>query len=99
MSLVIDTADDLEALLPPELKQALRQRLDARFQILANALEGKDYLAGETFSVADGYAYYTLRNLRRLDAAALEQSAPLKAFFERVEARPAVRAALQAEAL
>lgn len=83
----------------PELKQALRQRLDARFQILANALEGKEYLAGETFSVADGYAYYTLRNLRRLDAAALEQSAPLKAFFERVEARPAVRAALQAEAL
>jgi glutathione S-transferase len=83
----------------PELKQFFRQRLDARFQILAAALDKREYLLDEGFSVADGYAYYTLRNLRRLDAASLEQSAVLKPYFDRVEARPAVRAALAAEGL
>jgi glutathione S-transferase len=83
----------------PEVKQFFRQRLDARFQILAAALDKREYLLDEGFSVADGYAYYTLRNLRRLDAAALEQSAVLKPYFDRVEARPAVRAALAAEGL
>jgi glutathione S-transferase len=83
----------------PELKQFFRQRLDARFQILASALDGREYLDGSTFSVADGYAYYTLRNLRRLDAAAVEQSAVLKPYYDRVAARPAVRAALEAEGL
>ena len=83
----------------PELKQFFRQRLDARFQILAKALENKQYLLDEGFSVADGYAYYTLRNLKRLDPAALEQSAVLAPYFERVASRPAVRAALDAEGL
>ena len=83
----------------PELKQFFRQRLDARFQVLAAALDKREYLLDEGFSVADGYAYYTLRNLRRLDATALEQSAVLKPYFDRIEARPAVRAALAAEGL
>jgi glutathione S-transferase len=83
----------------PELKQFFRQRLDARFQILASALSGREYLDGSSFSVADGYAYYTLRNLRRLEAAAVEQSVVLKAYYDRVAARPAVRAALEAEGL
>jgi len=83
----------------PELKQFFRQRLDARFQILAAALEKSEFLVDNAFSVADGYAFYTLRNLRRLDAGALEQSAVLKPYFERIAARPAVRAALEAEGL
>jgi glutathione S-transferase len=83
----------------PELKQVFRQRLDARFQILAAALDNREYLLDEGFSVADGYAYYTLRSLRRLDPTALEQSAVLKPYFDRVGARPAVRAALAAEGL
>ncbi|WP_437810773.1 glutathione S-transferase family protein [Sorangium sp. So ce1078] len=48
--------------------------------------------------MADGYAFYTLRNLRRLDEQALDRSPALKAYFERVGARPAVKAALAAEA-
>jgi glutathione S-transferase len=83
----------------PELKQFFRQRLDSRFQILASALTDREYLDGSSFSVADGYAYYTLRNLRRLDAAALEQSAVLRPYYDRIAARPAVRAALEAEGL
>ena len=83
----------------PELKQFFRQRLDQRFQVLAAALEKNEYLLDSGFSVADGYAFYTLRNLRRLDAAALEQSAVLKPYYDRIAARPAVRAALEAEGL
>jgi glutathione S-transferase len=83
----------------PEIKQFFRQRLDARFQILAGALEKREYLLDEGFSVADGYAFYTLRNLRRLDAAVLEQSTVLKPYYDRIAARPAVRAALAAEGL
>jgi glutathione S-transferase len=82
-----------------EAKQFFKARLLSRFEFLAKSLEGKQYLLGDTFTVADGYAYYTLRNLRKLDAAVLEASPILKAYFERVESRPAVRAALQAENL
>jgi glutathione S-transferase len=83
----------------PEIKQFFRQRLDARFQILAAALEKREYLLDQGFSVADGYAFYTLRNLKRLDASALDQSVVLKPYYDRIAARPAVRAALEAEGL
>jgi glutathione S-transferase len=83
----------------PELKQFFRQRLDARFQILASALQKSEYLVDNAFSVADGYAFYTLRNLRRLDAAALEQPGVLKTYYDRIAARPAVRTALEVEGL
>ena len=81
----------------PEVRDFFRNRLTARFELLAGRLAGKDYLLGDGFTVADGYAYYALRNLRKLDAAALEASPVLRSYFERVGARPAVRAALQAE--
>jgi glutathione S-transferase len=80
-----------------EFKQIWKARLSARFEVLAKALEGKQFLLGDTFTVADGYAYYVLRNLRKLDKVALEGAPVLSAYFERVGARPAVRAALEAE--
>jgi glutathione S-transferase len=83
----------------PELKQVFRERLNARFEFLNRSLEGKQYLLGDQFTVADGYAYYTLRNLRKLDAAALASAPILNAYFERVGSRRAVREALQAEGL
>lgn len=83
-----------------ELRAALKERLYTRFEFLSKSLEGRNYLLGDTFTVADGYAYYVLRNLIRLDGkAALEQRPVLKAYFERVAARPAVKAALLAEGL
>jgi glutathione S-transferase len=82
-----------------EAKQFFKTRLLSRFDFLAKSLEGKQYLLGDTFTVADGYAYYTLRNLRKLDASVIDRSRELKAYFERVGERPAVRAALQAEGL
>jgi glutathione S-transferase len=82
-----------------ELKQALKPRLLSRFAFLGQSLGKKPFLLGNTFTVADGYAYYVLRNLRKLDAGALAQTPGLAAYFERIAARPAVRAALEAEGL
>jgi len=83
-----------------ELRQVLKERLFTRFDLLSKNLEGKNYLLGDTFTVADGYAFYVLRGLRRLEGqAAFEQRPVLKAYFERISARPAVQAVLQAEKL
>jgi len=82
-----------------EAKSFFKNRLLSRFEFLTRSLEGKQYLLGDAFSVADGYAYYTLRNLKKLDPSVIEGSPILKAYFERVGQRPAVRAALQAEGL
>lgn len=79
------------------LKAALREKLDKRFAILARGVTDRPYLLGEDFSVADGYAYYVLRSLRKLDTAALEGNETLRSYFERIGQRPSVRAALAAE--
>lgn len=76
-----------------------KERLTSRFQFLAKSLAGKDYLLGSQFTVADGYAYYTLRSWRKLVGPELGDSPVLRAYFDRVGGREAVRAALQAEGL
>jgi glutathione S-transferase len=80
-----------------DLKQTLKDRLLLRFAFLAQRLEGRHFLLGDTFSVADGYAYYVLRSLRRLDPTAIEQTKPLAAYFARLASRPAILATLIAE--
>jgi len=82
-----------------DLKRSIRERLDLRFAFLAQTVDTRPFLLGQRFTVADGYAYYTLRNLRQLDATALERSHSLKSYFERIGSRPAVRAALTVEGL
>jgi glutathione S-transferase len=66
-----------------------------RFRFLADRLSG-DYLFGSAYSVADPYFHVMLRWAR---AQKLDLPEPLPAFFERVEARPAVRLALRHEGL
>jgi glutathione S-transferase len=81
---------------PEEVKTAAREKLTARFAFLAAAVERQPYLMGETFTVADGYAFYTLRSWKR--AVRPELPSPLlQDYFARILARPAVTAALDAE--
>jgi len=82
-----------------ELKQALKARLMLRFEFLGQAVENKPFLLGNTFSVADGYAYYVLRNLRKLDPGALARIPGLAAYFDRLAARPTIQAAVKAEGI
>ena len=76
-------------------KDAARAIIDRRFSFVADRLRG-DYLFGSACSVADAYLYVMLRWARMQN---LDLPEPLPAFFERVEARPAVRLALQHEGL
>ena len=82
-----------------ELKQALTAKLELRLSFLARSLEGKQFLLGDSFSVADGYAYYALRSLLKVESGLLQRYSVLNGYFERVAARPAVQATLQAEGL
>ena len=82
---------------PENYKPVARQRLSERFTWLEGQLAGRDYLAGDQFSVADGYLFVVLRWAKALefDFTALPN---LGAFVDRVGSRPAVQQALAAEA-
>jgi glutathione S-transferase len=81
------------------IKEFYKDRLVARFGVLGAALSGHDYLVGDRFTVADGYAYYTLRNWRKLVGPEFGDHAPLRAYFDRIGHRESVQAALAAEGL
>lgn len=83
---------------PDAYKAILREAIDARFAHVEKALEGKDYLMGAKFTVADGYLFVMLRwaDGVKIDITALKNLVAHKA---RVHARPGVQAALKAEGL
>ena len=83
---------------PEETKGAAKARVLSRLEWVNQQLEGRQYLMGDTFCVADAYLF-TVTNWCKfvnLDIAALTN---LGAFMGRVVARPAVQAALKAEGL
>lgn len=79
-------------------KAAARALLDRRIGFAAQALEGRDYLLGNTFTVADGYLFTTL-NWAHWVKIDLSRWPVLADYMKRVAARPAVQAALRAEGL
>jgi glutathione S-transferase len=83
--------------LSDDAKKPLRDRLVGRLGAADKMLEGKDYLMGSQFTVADAYLFTVLRwtNPLKID---IQPFANLRAYLERVGARPAVKAALEAEA-
>jgi glutathione S-transferase len=78
-------------------KQAVREKIAARFAEMERHLASNEYLAGE-FSVADTYAF-TIVNWSNFLGIPLSDTPNLKAYLARVSARPQVLAALQAEGL
>jgi glutathione S-transferase len=86
------------AAMPEEAKAIFRKRLVDRLTWVDTQLEGRSYLMGDTFTVADGYLF-TVSNWCKF---ACIDTTPLKhlgAFMARVAARPAVQEALKAEGL
>jgi glutathione S-transferase len=79
-------------------KAAARALLDRRIDYVAKALEGRDYLMGETFTVADCYLF-TVLNWAHWVKIDLSRRPGIAEYQKRVAARPAVQAALQAEGL
>lgn len=83
---------------PEEYKEIVRANLAKHFKILDKALEGKDYLMGKTFTVADAYLF-TILNWRHKHNIDISGYKNLDAFPGRVGARPKVREAMVAEGL
>jgi glutathione S-transferase len=83
---------------PEETKQAARDMLAKRLGFVAQKLEGTEYLMGNQFTVADAYLF-TVLNWAGHVKLDLSPWPVLKAYHQRVAARPAVHAALVAEGL
>jgi glutathione S-transferase len=80
-----------------DFKKALKeQRLVGRWTTLAEGIGDKPYLTGD-FTIADAYAFYVLRAWQYAQKESLERWPTLKAYYDRIAARPAVAAALEAE--
>jgi len=83
---------------PDEVKESQRTKLAGRFNWLSQRLEGKDYLMGSQFTVADAYLFTVLRwsGSTGIDLAKWPL---LTQYVARVAARPQVQAAMKAEGL
>jgi glutathione S-transferase len=86
------------AAMPEEGKQIYRDRLANRFQFVDKELQGKDYLMGDHFTVADAYLYTVTRWTKPMSIN-ISAYPNLVAHHARVEARPAVQEALKLEKL
>lgn len=82
----------------PETRAERTEYLMKRYALLDKHLEGKTYLFGEQFTVADAYLF-TVTNWANFIKLDLSQFPNLLAFQARVAERPAVQAALVAEGL
>jgi glutathione S-transferase len=83
---------------PADYKPAVIERLMTRLSWIDSQLDGKNYLMGENFCVADAYLFTVSgwAGYVRVDISSFKN---LAAFRARMSGRPAVQAALRAEGL
>jgi glutathione S-transferase len=81
---------------PQEVKDAVKQARLVKYGFVAGQLAGKQFLLGERFSVADAYLF-TVLSWSPSRGIELERWPALKAYFDKIAARPAVRDAIAAE--
>jgi len=86
------------AAMPEEAKKIFRDKLASRYRWVNGQLEGKEWLMGEQFSVADCYFFAVTRWAKPMNID-LSGAPNVVAHHERMGARPAVREALQVEGL
>ncbi|MFN4283980.1 MAG: glutathione transferase GstA [Alphaproteobacteria bacterium] len=79
-----------------EMKEATKKKLAGRYGHIGEKLGSQDYLTGKNFTVADAYLFVTLRWAQKFE---IPLPANVKAYFERVMARPKVMEALKVQGL
>ena len=79
-------------------KKISKETLANKYKNIDKMLEGKQYLMGDKFTVADAYLYTVTRWAPRVEFDLLPFP-NVKAFMERMNARPKVQEALKAEGL
>jgi glutathione S-transferase len=82
--------------MPEPAKQIFRLKLDSRYKWVEGQLQGRQFLMGDAFTVADAYLFVVSRWAKAVgvDITGLPN---LTAYLARIDARPAVQAALKAE--
>lgn len=83
---------------PDAFKTISKENLGKRFDWLDKQLAGKQYLMGDQFTVADAYLFTVLRWTSRIEID-IAKWPNLKAYMDRVAARPKVQAAMKEEGL
>ena len=80
----------------PRSNPAALEKLQKRFTFLGEHLKDRAFLAGEAFSLPDGYLFTILRwsDLAKIDLAPF---GGLLAYRDRVDARASAQAAIKAE--
>ena len=84
--------------MPDEGKAVIRAKATDKLKWVDQQLEGKQYLMGDAFSIADAYLF-TITNWTAHTGIDISGMKNLGAFQARMAARPAVQAALKAEGL
>ncbi len=84
--------------MPEEGKALMRKKIGDRLAWVDTQLEGKQYLLGDTFTVADAYLF-TVAGWGKHVGIDTSSLANLGAYMTRVAARPAVQAAMKTEGL
>jgi len=79
-------------------KERTRARLGIRFDWLATQMQGREFVAGPHFSVADAYLF-TVLNWTQWTGIDLAKWPVLKDYVARIAARPKAREALKVEGL
>jgi glutathione S-transferase len=84
--------------IPEDAKKIYRERMASRLAWVNGELEGKQFLMGDHFTVADAYLF-TVTNWAKPMAIDLTPYPKLLSWRERIAARPAVQEAMKAEGL
>ncbi|MFL5271346.1 MAG: glutathione transferase GstA [Anaeromyxobacteraceae bacterium] len=84
--------------MPEEFKAVTREAIAGKFDYLTKQLQGRTFLTGETFTVADAYLFVIL-GWTKYVGIDLAKWPVLQAYVGRIAGRPAVQAALKAEGL
>ena len=79
-----------------DLKADAKTKIVKRFDYVNGELAGKQFLTGDTFTVADAYLFVMTTWAHHMKIALPEN---LRKFFQRVSQRPAVQAAMKEEGL
>jgi glutathione S-transferase len=83
---------------PEAVKPIVQKKLGERLAWIDQQFAGKTFLMGDTFTVADAYLF-TVAGWGQYVGVDIQPLPNLSGYMARVAARPAVRAAMQAEGL
>ena len=85
-------------MLTPEMREVQLGTIERRFNALEKMLDGKPYIMGDKFSIADAYLF-TVLNWTWIHKIDVSKWPNIKAYMARVGERPKVQETMKAEGL